>query len=172
MKNTDILVPYTPEWSQKFVKERRELLKEIEEENIRIEHIGSTSVEGMEARPIIDMMIGLGDFDKSIKKVKRVLKGNGYREMANLLELNERCLFIKEDDNGIRIFSALIVKINSRLWRKKLERKRVLASSESARTDYINFKKKSIEKSKGDLEEYFRMKEEYFSKKWGRRWII
>ncbi len=162
---TDILVSYNPEWSQKFIEERKKLLNEIQEEGIRIEHIGSTSVVGMEARPIIDMMIGLTEFDKSIKKVKRVLKGSGYREMLNYLELSERCLFIKEDDSGTRIFSALVVKVNGRLWRKKLEKKRLLSSSETARENYTEFKRKSIERCKGDLEEYFKLKEEYFSKK-------
>jgi len=161
----DILVSYTPEWAQKFIEEKKKLLKEIQVEGIRIEHIGSTSVVGMLARPIVDMMIGLEEFDKNIKKVKRALRGNGYIEMHNFLELNERCLFIKKDDNGARIFSALIVKVNGRLWRKKLEKKKLLSYSEVARKDYIDFKKKSIEKSKGDLEEYFKMKEEYFLKK-------
>ena len=167
MKETEenILVSYNPEWNQKFIEEKKKLSKEIQEEGMRIEHIGSTSVVGMEARPIIDMMIGLTEFEKSIKKVKRTLKDNGYREMLNYLELSERCLFIKEDDSGTRIFSALVVKANGRLWRKKVEKKRLLSSSETARKNYIEFKRRSIEKCQGDLEEYFKLKEKYFSKK-------
>lgn len=161
----DILVSYNPEWNQNFIEERKKLLNEIQEEGIRIEHIGSTSVVGMEAIPTIDMMIGLTEFDRSIKKVKRILKGSGYREMINHLELSERCLFIKEDDSGTRIFTALVVKVNGRLWRKKLEKKRLLSTSEEARKNYADFKRKNIEKCGGNLDEYYRLKEEYFSKK-------
>ncbi len=167
MKNMeeDLLVSYTPEWNEKFVEEKNELLNEIQEEGVRIEHIGSTSVVGMEAVPIIDMMIGLTEFDKGIKRVRRVLEAKGYREMLNYLELTERCLFVKEDDSGARTFSAHVIKANGRLWRKKLEMKRLLSDSEAARKDYIEFKRKSIEYCGGNLEEYYKLKENYFSKK-------
>lgn len=167
MKKLEIetLETYKPEWNTRFIEEKNELLKELERKDVRIEHIGSTSVEGMEARPVIDIMIGLTDFDKSIKKVKRILKDHDYREMANQLDLSERSFFIREDDSSVKGFSVLVVKVNGRLWRKKLEKKMTLSSSEEARKDYIEFKRKSIEKSKGDPESYFKLKEEYFAKK-------
>lgn len=156
-------VPYDIEWGQKFSEEKNKILKEFLTDGIRIEHIGSTSVLGMESRPIIDIMIGLKEFDKNIKKVKYILKLNDYHEILNVIDLGERCFFVKENRNGKRGFTALIVKENGRLWKKNMEKRRLLLTSKTAREEYIDFKKKSIEECKGNLEEYSVSKEKYFS---------
>jgi len=56
------IVEYRPEWRQVFEDEKRILQLALAEVPARIEHIGSTSVAGLAAKPIIDIMIGLEDF--------------------------------------------------------------------------------------------------------------
>ena len=52
------VVPYNPEWKSKYSTEA-ELIKKACGENILIiEHAGSTSVEGLSAKPIVDIYIG------------------------------------------------------------------------------------------------------------------
>ena len=50
------MCPYTDEWRILFEKEKRLLECIFEEELQEIHHIGSTSITGMKAKPIIDMM--------------------------------------------------------------------------------------------------------------------
>jgi len=157
------LEPYNPEWSQNFILEKKKILSQFVEKGIMIEHIGSTSVKEMEAKPIIDIMIGLNDFEKSIKNTKYILGQNDYKEVKFSFDFGERCFFIKKNREGERIFTALIVKMNGRLWRKNLEIKKLLMSSQKEREKYIEFKKISIEENKGDREEYNRSKEKYFN---------
>jgi GrpB-like predicted nucleotidyltransferase (UPF0157 family) len=47
----------------------------------RIEHIGSTAVKGMRAKPILDMMIGAAD-DDSLEAYARTLARSGWEDMG------------------------------------------------------------------------------------------
>ncbi len=48
--------PYDEQWSSMFEEESRKLVEIFGAEIIDIHHIGSTSVSGLQAKPIIDMM--------------------------------------------------------------------------------------------------------------------
>jgi GrpB-like predicted nucleotidyltransferase (UPF0157 family) len=51
-----IVVPYDPTWPQRFQAASAELLAATDHLFLRLEHIGSTSVPGLAAKPTIDMM--------------------------------------------------------------------------------------------------------------------
>lgn len=51
--------PYNPLWKQTFNEIKKELVQEIGFLEPQIEHIGSTAVEGLSAKPIIDILIGV-----------------------------------------------------------------------------------------------------------------
>jgi len=47
-----IVVPYDENWKYEFEKIRNELVEALKDNIIEIEHVGSTSVEGLAAKPI------------------------------------------------------------------------------------------------------------------------
>jgi GrpB-like predicted nucleotidyltransferase (UPF0157 family) len=51
-----IVVPYDPTWPQRFQAASAEILAATDHLFLRLEHIGSTSVPGLAAKPTIDMM--------------------------------------------------------------------------------------------------------------------
>ncbi|TXC92153.1 GrpB family protein [Metabacillus litoralis] len=55
------LSEYDPNWTLTFQKEEKKLHSILNDLDHVIEHIGSTSIEGLSAKPIIDIMIGLKD---------------------------------------------------------------------------------------------------------------
>ena len=61
-----VLVPYDPAWVTAFEVER-EVLQAALQPWLRggVEHIGSTSIPGLAAKPIIDMLAGVADFRKA-----------------------------------------------------------------------------------------------------------
>jgi len=64
-----IIEDYTPKWVDDFVTERDRLEQALDGIQATIAHIGSTSVPGLGAKPIIDILIGLpaeDDLDKVI----------------------------------------------------------------------------------------------------------
>jgi GrpB-like predicted nucleotidyltransferase (UPF0157 family) len=54
-----ILVPYDPTWPAKFEAEKTLLLQAFPTQFIAIEHVGSTAIPGMSAKPIIDLIGGV-----------------------------------------------------------------------------------------------------------------
>jgi GrpB-like predicted nucleotidyltransferase (UPF0157 family) len=59
MRDSVILVPYDPDWARRFDRERAVLDAVFAGSDAAIEHIGSTAVPGLAAKPVIDIMAGL-----------------------------------------------------------------------------------------------------------------
>ena len=72
-----IVVPYNEKWKVEFEKIKQELLSVLGNDILGIEHVGSTSVEGLAAKPIIDLDIVIKDYN-SFEKVKSNLAKIGY----------------------------------------------------------------------------------------------
>lgn len=78
-----VVVPYNEQWKNDFNTIKNYLLTAVKDNIIRIEHIGSTSVEGLSAKPIIDIDIIMKDysvFDALIDNLKAL----GYIHEGNL----------------------------------------------------------------------------------------
>lgn len=60
-----------------FLKEKKKLYSIIGDLVLVIEHIGSTSIEGLSAKPIIDMIIGISD-EKLLDVVAKKLTDKPY----------------------------------------------------------------------------------------------
>lgn len=54
-----IVKPYNENWKRLFLLEKTALKEAIGRDDVLIEHIGSTSIEGLSAKPIIDVMVGV-----------------------------------------------------------------------------------------------------------------
>jgi Uncharacterized conserved protein len=78
-----IVVPYDENWKKEFEKIRAELLCVLENDVIAIEHVGSTSVEGLAAKPIIDIDIVIEDYT-SFEEVEEKLSQIGYTYEGDL----------------------------------------------------------------------------------------
>ncbi|MDN3691235.1 GrpB family protein [Chryseobacterium tructae] len=68
---------YNPSWKTQFESIKNELEESIGFLNPEIEHIGSTSVEGLSAKPIIDIMIGVKD-ESELNQIPLLLQGKNY----------------------------------------------------------------------------------------------
>ena len=49
--------PYNPEWANQFELIKKDILSAFGDLALEIEHIGSTSIPGMWAKPLIDVMV-------------------------------------------------------------------------------------------------------------------
>lgn len=75
-KNIEV-VPYSPEWPKMFASEA-ELIKQALGNNcITVHHIGSTSVPGLSAKPIIDILPVVKDIQE-VDKATKVMESLGY----------------------------------------------------------------------------------------------
>jgi len=69
--------PHNPIWKTQFNNIKTELQKILNDSTYKIEHIGSTSVKDLAAKPIIDIMIGVHD-DQLLDAVVSPLVDNEY----------------------------------------------------------------------------------------------
>ena len=67
-----IVLPYDEKWKTDFEKIKNELVTAIGDLIIGIEHVGSTSVEGMSAKPCIDIDVVIKDYSVFDDVVKRL----------------------------------------------------------------------------------------------------
>ena len=78
-----VVVPYSEQWKTDFETIKQYVLPAINDVVISIEHIGSTSVEGLSAKPIIDIDVVIKDytvFDTVVEKLATL----GYIHEGNL----------------------------------------------------------------------------------------
>ena len=58
-----VIVPYDPQWPLQFDQERRLLAAALGDHALVIEHFGSTSVPGLCAKPVIDILVLVAEFE-------------------------------------------------------------------------------------------------------------
>ncbi len=72
------LTPYDPHWAVRFHAERAELVAALGDLVADWEHIGSTSVPGLSAKPVIDLVGAIESFEVGDRAVMPVLQCLGY----------------------------------------------------------------------------------------------
>jgi len=107
MKRPVRIVDYTPHWSSLYKKEKREIHKVVGHIIVRVEHIGSTAVRNLGAKPIIDIMVGvshLSDADKCIEPLESI----GYEYVSEYEEsMPERRYFTKVNHRRNNIITCI-----------------------------------------------------------------
>lgn len=76
-----VVTEYRDEWTQQFSEESQKMKEIFGDEVIDIYHIGSTSVPGLKAKPIIDIMPVVKDI-KKIDSYNEQMQGLGYECMG------------------------------------------------------------------------------------------
>ncbi|BFH68147.1 hypothetical protein J27TS7_29960 [Paenibacillus dendritiformis] len=56
---TVVISDYNPDWVHDYEQEKRAIKEALSDIAVAVEHIGSTSVPGLGAKPIIDIMVGV-----------------------------------------------------------------------------------------------------------------
>lgn len=93
-----VVVPYSEQWKTDFETIKQHLFPTVKDTIISIEHIGSTSVEGLSAKPIIDIDIVIKDysvFDGVVEKLAFL----GYVHEGNLGIKDREAFDYKGDAN-------------------------------------------------------------------------
>jgi GrpB-like predicted nucleotidyltransferase (UPF0157 family) len=73
-----LVVPYDPAWAARGVALAAEIRAALGPLVLRIEHIGSTSIPGMAAKPVYDLQVSVTDLDAAAAAFDRPLAGLGF----------------------------------------------------------------------------------------------
>ena len=71
------LTSFNPAWSESFAEEKERLDQAVGPQVVEIQHIGSTSIPGMRAKPILDIGIAVVDFEAAKGCIDPIM-GLGY----------------------------------------------------------------------------------------------
>lgn len=138
------LAPYSDEWgviADGIIKELNNILAEIA---VDIQHIGSTAVKGMAAKPIIDIVVGVRNI-KDIEKYIPRLEESGYIKRPRDVENQE--LFVCGDfSQNTRTCHIHIVKYNEEAWNNYIKLRDYLISDRCKAKEYERLKKKLAER--------------------------
>lgn len=100
------LVEYDPAWPDLYAREERRLREALGDRAIRIEHTGSTSVPGLAAKPIIDIVLVVADSADEAAYIP-ALEAAGYVLRIREPDWFEHRLFKGPDTNvNVHTFSA------------------------------------------------------------------
>ena len=61
MADPVVIVDYDARWPEKFVEEQARILEALDGLDVSVEHVGSTAVPGLCAKPVIDIAVGVTD---------------------------------------------------------------------------------------------------------------
>lgn len=93
------VVDHDPRWARRFAELGRDLRAALGQVALRIDHIGSTAVPGLAAKPIIDIQISVAAFDP-LDAYRAPLAELGYVHRAGNTELTKR--YFREPPGGRR----------------------------------------------------------------------
>jgi GrpB-like predicted nucleotidyltransferase (UPF0157 family) len=101
-----VVVDYDPAWPERFRREEARIRSSLGEAALSVEHIGSTSVPGLAAKPIVDILLVVEDSGNEPSYVP-ALEAAGYVLRVREPDFDEhRMLRTPEKDVHLHVFSA------------------------------------------------------------------
>lgn len=131
------LVPHDANWEDDFAAESERIKSAVNVSSIRVEHIGSTSIPGIYAKPILDIAV-LCD-EKNLEAIIEGLQKLGYEYRGHYDE-NSGYFYAVLDKENVRYCQAHVYTEENDDWHLKLKfRNRLRENSELAR-EYNDYK--------------------------------
>ena len=157
MKTKKIQVlPYDPQWKENFQTIRQELSLALNGLALRIEHVGSTSVEGLAAKPIIDIDVVISDHTP-LESVVAALSTIGYQYEGDL-GIPQREAFRYDGKHHLQEHHLYVCPESSRELRRHIVFRDHLRSHPEAAAEYGRIKQEAAMLYPEDVEGYMACK--------------
>jgi len=153
------VVDYDPNWKKTFETERALLTKAIGINAVKIEHIGSTSVIGLAAKPVIDILIEVTNL-KELDTANENLKALGYK-IKGENGISGRRYYQKGGNQRTHHIHAF--QTNDLHLDRHRAFKEYLIAHPTIATEYAAIKKQAVSKS-GNINVYMVLKNDFIQK--------
>jgi len=156
-RGTVSVVPHNDEWEtagRKTIAKLKELLGDTA---VDIQHVGSTSIKGIYAKPIIDLVIGVRNFDDILAK-NDLLAKNGFYYRGH--DIPGQYLYIC-GEGEIRTHHIHVVIYKDANWNNYLMMRNYLNSHPEEAKRYSFLKRSLADKYADDRNAYTAMKEDF-----------
>ena len=156
-RGTVELEPYQEQWAELYSREAERLRTITDGSFHEFEHIGSTAVEGMPAKPIIDILAIVADL-REAELLISILEEHGYEYRPGDVEGR---VFLAKGSRANRTVYLSITEKGSDFHRKKIAFRDYLREHPEAAEQYALLKERLAEKYPNDREKYTAEKTEF-----------
>lgn len=147
------LDPYDPAWPEAFTRQRDAIANAFGDTRVRIEHIGSTSVPGLCAKPILDLLLG-ADSLAAIEARIPALAAIGYGYVPDHEDvLPMRRYFVRPAGAHLRVHLHGVVEASA-IWNEHLLFRDVLRRDARIREAYAQRKRELFAQHPDDRSAY------------------
>jgi len=146
------IAEYDLEWPKKYVEEENRIKQKIDDLIFSINHVGSTSVYSLGAKPIIDIMVGV-DNTKTADICQKRLEEIGYCDVTPQPE-NDDWFYCLGRGNKDLYYHLHIVLHNSGFHLRHIVFRDYLRDHPQIAEEYYNLKKKLAEVTGSDRRAY------------------
>lgn len=162
MKTKNVVVEkWNPKWKDEFERIVVSLGKDIIYNSIKIEHVGSTSVEGLSAKPIIDLDIIIEN-DK-FEIIKRLLNDKGYKHEGDL-GIEGREAFSYSGKEELMTHHLYVCPRDSKELFKHITFRDFLKNNPALASEYSKVKEQAAVLYPDDIDKYIEFKSEIIEK--------
>jgi GrpB-like predicted nucleotidyltransferase (UPF0157 family) len=131
------LLPHDPSWGNDFLSEKARIANALGDHSTRIEHVGSTAIPTVYAKPILDIAILCGE--KGLEPVARVLRLLGY-DYRGQFDNEVGHYYAVLDRGDVRLCQAHIFTEATADWYSKLRFRNVLRQNMGLAREYDDYK--------------------------------
>ncbi|MBV8236313.1 MAG: 16S rRNA processing protein RimM [Acidimicrobiia bacterium] len=146
------IVDYDPSWPGRFEAEAARLRDALGDVALRIEHVGSTSVPGLAAKPVIDIQVSVPSFDPE-DRYARPLVQLGYEQFPDPATPEHR-IFTLPKGGGPRQVNLHVCEAGSEWERRHPAFRDRLRADAAARDQYAALKRELALAYGNDVESY------------------
>lgn len=135
------IADYDPRWSDLYAIEKERIVDALGDVLVAIEHIGSTSVPGLAAKPRIDIMPGLESED-DLDSIIDPMVGLGFRYIPDYEdEMPYRRLFTRDPVGDVIACNIHTVAVGSEFWERHLLFRDYLRANPDVAGEYARLKR-------------------------------
>lgn len=157
-----VVLPYDEQWKQDFLKIKADIMTMLENLIIGIEHVGSTSVQGLSAKPIIDIDVVIKD-ETYLKVVISALEKMGYQHEENL-GIVGREAFKYDGKEHLKKHHLYVCPQDSLELKRHIAFRDYLRAHPDAILEYSLIKEEGAKRYPDDIEGYIAYKEPFIEK--------
>ena len=161
------LVDYDPAWAAAFDAEKVRIEAAITKVTLVVEHYGSTAVEGLRAKPILDILLGVSPF-ADWSKCRAPLEGLGYDYAADA-GVPGHHIFGRGRTVHERTHLVHVVELGGDAWRSNLAFRDALRADRLLRADYLRVKELAATLAPQGRSKYNELKQAFFEELKNRR---
>ena len=154
---------FNPRWKRIFSEEAYFIFDQLRDETLRLYHVGSTSIPGLDSKPIIDILGSVASLDELDQKKNR-LEAIGYEYKGEFGIPGRRFCILHNPEKTIGYVHLHVFQHGHFEIEKHLRFRDYLRLSKTAKESYAQYKRYLCEELQISREKYQKAKNELIAK--------